>query len=78
MKTIRDILWDFHVATTKARGFPPYDQALKEIHDIIVESLSEENLINIGYYEDWGTYNEGFEACRDEVKANLLKILGGK
>lgn len=54
------------------------DQALKEIETILLESLSEDNLQNIGDYEEWGTYAEGFEACREDVEANLLKILGGE
>jgi hypothetical protein len=47
------------------------DQALKEIHDLIVESLPEA----IGEQDE---YTKGFNRCHEMTKANLLKILGGE
>ena len=36
----------------------------------LIESKIED-LINLGDYEDWGTYGEGFDACREAMLDNL-------
>ena len=93
MKTIRDIIEDC------AEDYYPYheysgayednnkkslDQALKELEEVILESLPEApSLEAMKHAEDSGDLKQlkfmlGYQSSLEDTKANLLKKLGGK
>lgn len=47
-------------------------EARQEVKDLMLELI--DGLHNLGAYEDWGTFAEGFDDCQEQLRQKVSEL----
>lgn len=78
---LKGILGKKYEFLLEAMPFSRLEEFVHQAEAAAVEAFVErakkgiDEAYNLGSYEDWGTYNEGFESAREEISRILDKTL---